>query len=36
MSQTGKITLVLLSVIVLLFVLSTAIAQESTEAEMSD
>ena len=36
MSQTGKITLVSLSVIVLLFVLSTAIAQESTEAEMSD
>ena len=36
MSQTGKITLVLLSVIVLLFVLPTAIAQESTEAEMSD
>ena len=36
MSQTGKITLVLLSVIVLLFVLSTAMAQESTEAEMSD
>ena len=36
MSQTGKITLVLFSVIVLLFVLSTAIAQESTEAEMSD
>ena len=36
MSQTGKITLVSLSVIVLLFVLSTAMAQESTEAEMSD
>ena len=36
MSQTGKITLVLFSVIVLLFVLSTAMAQESTEAEMSD
>ena len=34
MSQTGKITLVSLSVIVLLFVLSTAMAQESTEAEM--
>ena len=31
MSQTGKITLVLLSVIVLLFVLSTAMAQESTD-----
>ena len=36
MSQTGKITLVSISVIVLLFVLSTAIAQESTEADMSD
>ena len=36
MSQTGKITLVSLSVIVLLFVLSTAMAQESTEADMSD
>ena len=36
MSQTGKITLILLSVIASLFVLSTAVAQESTEAEMSD
>ena len=36
MSQTGKITLVLFSVITSLFVLSTAVAQESTEAEMSD
>ena len=36
MSQTGKIALVSLSVIVLLFVLSTAMAQESTEADMSD
>ena len=36
MSQTGKIALILFSVIVPLFVLSTAIAQESTEAEMSD
>ena len=36
MSQTGKITLVSLSVTVLLFVLSTAMAQESTEADMSD
>ena len=36
MSQTGKITLVSLSVIMLLFVLSTAMAQESTEADMSD
>ena len=36
MSQTGKITLILFSVIVSLFVLSTAVAQESTEAEMSD
>ena len=36
MSQTGKITLVSISVIVLLFVLSTAMAQESTEADMSD
>ena len=36
MSQTGKIALILFSVIVSLFVLSTAIAQESTEAEMSD
>ena len=34
MSQTGEITLVSLSVIVLLFVLSTAMAQESTEADM--
>ena len=34
MSQTGKITIVSLSVIVLLFVLSTAMAQESTEADM--
>ena len=36
MSQTGKITLILFSVIASLFVLSTAMAQESTEAEMSD
>ncbi len=36
MSQTGKITLILFSVIASLFVLSTAVAQESTEAEMSD
>ncbi len=36
MSQTGKIALVLFSVITSLFVLSTAVAQESTEAEMSD
>ena len=36
MSQTGKITLFSVSVIVLLFVLSTAMAQESTEADMSD
>ena len=36
MSQTGKITLICLSVISLLFVLSTALAQDSTEADMSD
>ena len=36
MSQTGKIALILVSVIASLFVLSTAVAQESTEAEMSD
>ena len=36
MSQTGKIVLVLFSVITSLFVLSTAVAQESTETEMSD
>ena len=36
MSQTGKITLIVFSVIASLFVLSTAVAQESTEAEMSD
>ena len=36
MSQTGKIALIFFSVIASLFVLSTAIAQESTEAEMSD
>ena len=36
MSQTGKIALILFSVIASLFVLSTAVAQESTEAEMSD
>ena len=36
MSQTGKVALVLFSVITSLFVLSTAVAQESTEAEMSD
>ena len=36
MSQTGKIALILLFVIASLFVLSTAVAQESTEAEMSD
>ena len=36
MSQTGKIALILFSVIVPLFVLSTVVAQESTEAEMSD
>ncbi len=36
MSQTGKITLILFSVIASLFVLSTAMAQESTEADMSD
>ncbi len=35
MSQTGKITLISLSAIVLLFVLSAAVAQESTEPEMS-
>ena len=36
MSQTGKIMLVMFSVIASLFVLSTAVAQESTEAEMSE
>ena len=36
MSQTGKITLVMFSVIASLFILSTAVAQESTEAEMSE
>ena len=36
MSQTGKIALILFSVIASLFVLSTAVAQESTEKEMSD
>ena len=36
MSQTGKITLICLSVISLLFVLSAAVAQDSTEADMSD
>ena len=36
MSETGKIALILFSVIASLFVLSTAVAQESTEAEMSD
>ena len=36
MSQTGKIALMVLSVIASLFVLSTAVAQESTETEMSD
>ncbi len=36
MSQIGKIALILFSVIASLFVLSTAVAQESTEAEMSD
>ncbi len=36
MSKTGKIALILLFVIASLFVLSTAVAQESTEAEMSD
>ena len=36
MSQIGKITLLSLGVIALFFVLSTAMAQESTEAEMSD
>ena len=36
MSQTGKIALILLSAIVPLFILSTAVAQESIEAEMSD
>ena len=36
MSQTGKIALIFFSVIASLFVLSTVIAQESTEAEMSD
>ena len=36
MSHTGKITLILFSVIASIFVLSTAMAQESTEADMSD
>ena len=36
MSQTGKIMLISFSVIALLFVLSTAMAQESTEADTSD
>ena len=36
MSETGKIALILFSVIASLFVLSTAVAQESTETEMSD
>ena len=36
MSETGRIALILFSVIASLFVLSTAVAQESTEAEMSD
>ena len=36
MAQTGKITLVMFSVIASLFVLSAAVAQESTEAEMSE
>ena len=36
MAQTGKITLVMFSIIASLFVLSTAVAQESTEAEMSE
>ncbi len=36
MSQTGKMMLVMFSVIASLFVLSTAVAQESTEAEMSE
>ena len=36
MSQTGKMALICFSVIGLLFVLSTAVAQESTEADMSD
>ena len=36
MSQTGKIALILLSVIASLFVLSATMAQESTETEMSD
>ena len=35
MSQTGKIALVLFSVIASMFVLSTAMAQEPTEADMS-
>ena len=36
MSETGKIALVLFGVIVSFFVLSTAVAQESTEAERPD
>ena len=36
MSETGKMALICFSVIGLLFVLSTAVAQESTEADMSD
>ena len=36
MSETGKMVLICFSVIGLLFVLSTAVAQESTEADMSD
>ena len=36
MYQTGKIALILTFVTASLFVLSTAVAQESTEAEMSD
>ena len=36
MSQTGKITLICFSVISLLFVLSAAVAQDSTEADVSD
>ena len=36
MSETGKTALICFSVIGLLFVLPTAVAQESTEADMSD
>ena len=36
MFQPGKITLISFSLIALLFVLSTALAQDSTEADMSD